>query len=97
MTLNCDVAITGGGIGGLTLASSLAQRSIPAMVFEQDNELRQIGAGAGTACITPGFCPALQGASTASDCARRWRAGQPVRPAGSAIVSVALSRSLPTR
>jgi 2-polyprenyl-6-methoxyphenol hydroxylase-like FAD-dependent oxidoreductase len=34
MTLSCDVAITGGGIGGLTLASSLAQRSISAMVFE---------------------------------------------------------------
>lgn len=45
MTLSCDVAIIGGGIGGLTLASSLAQRPISAIVFEQDNELRQIGAG----------------------------------------------------
>ena len=34
MTLSCDVAITRGGIGGLTLASSLAQRPISAMVFE---------------------------------------------------------------
>lgn len=33
MTLSCDVAITG-GIGGVTLASSLAQRPILAMVFE---------------------------------------------------------------
>ena len=45
MTRSRDVAIIGGGIGGLTLASNLAQRSISAMVFEQDNELRQIGAG----------------------------------------------------
>jgi 2-polyprenyl-6-methoxyphenol hydroxylase-like FAD-dependent oxidoreductase len=44
MTLTCDPAITAGGIGGLTLASSLAQR--PVSVFEHDNELRQIGAGA---------------------------------------------------
>lgn len=49
MTLSCDVAIIGGGVGGLTVASSLAQRSISAMVFEQDNEVREIGAGAGTA------------------------------------------------
>jgi 2-polyprenyl-6-methoxyphenol hydroxylase-like FAD-dependent oxidoreductase len=34
MTLSCDVAITRGGIGGLRLASSLAQRPISAMVFE---------------------------------------------------------------
>ena len=38
VTLSCDVAIIGGGIGGLTLASSLAQRPISAMAFEQDNE-----------------------------------------------------------
>ncbi len=58
MTLSCDLAITGGGIGGLILASSLAQR--PVSVFGQDNELRQIGAGAGTACTAPGSCPVLQ-------------------------------------
>ncbi len=40
------------------LASGIAQR--PVSVFEQGNELRQIGAGAGTACTTPGSCPALQ-------------------------------------
>ena len=32
MTLNCDVAIAGGGIGGLTPAGSLAQRPVSAMV-----------------------------------------------------------------
>ena len=59
MTLNCDVAITAGGIGGLTLASSLAQR--PVSVFEQDNELRQIGVGAGTACANARVLPGTAG------------------------------------
>jgi 2-polyprenyl-6-methoxyphenol hydroxylase-like FAD-dependent oxidoreductase len=45
MTGPCDVAIIGGGIGGLTLAASLAQQSISVQVFEQDTELREIGAG----------------------------------------------------
>ncbi|HYB46658.1 MAG TPA: FAD-dependent monooxygenase, partial [Streptosporangiaceae bacterium] len=35
----------GGGIGGLTLAASLLQQSISVQVFEQDTELREIGAG----------------------------------------------------
>ncbi len=45
MTSTCDVAIIGGGIGGLTLAMSLAQQSVTVQVFEQDTELREIGAG----------------------------------------------------
>ena len=45
MTRTCDVAIVGGGIGGLALAASLAQQSISVQVFEQDNQLREIGAG----------------------------------------------------
>ena len=45
MTSTCDVAIVGGGIGGLTLAASLRQQSISVQVFEQDTELREIGAG----------------------------------------------------
>jgi len=45
MTSTCDVAIVGGGIGGLTLAASLEQQSISVQVFEQDTELREIGAG----------------------------------------------------
>jgi 2-polyprenyl-6-methoxyphenol hydroxylase-like FAD-dependent oxidoreductase len=45
MTRTCDVAIVGGGIGGLTLATSLLQQSISVQVFEQDTELREIGAG----------------------------------------------------
>ena len=45
MTQTCDVAIVGGGIGGLTLAASLLQQSVSAQVFEQDTELREIGAG----------------------------------------------------
>jgi salicylate hydroxylase len=45
MTRTCDVAIVGGGIGGLTLAASLLQQSIHAEIFEQDTDLREIGAG----------------------------------------------------
>jgi salicylate hydroxylase len=45
MTYACDVAIVGGGIGGLTLAASLLQQSVSVQVFEQDTELREIGAG----------------------------------------------------
>src|SRR6516165_1587013 len=45
MTHACDVAVVGGGIGGLTLAGSLLQKSISVQIFEQDGELREIGAG----------------------------------------------------
>lgn len=45
MTSTCDVAIVGGGIGGLTLAISLKPQSMSVQVFEQDTELREIGAG----------------------------------------------------
>ena len=45
MTRTCDVAIVGAGIGGLTLAASLLQQSISVQIFEQDAELREIGAG----------------------------------------------------
>ena len=45
MVRMCDVAIVGGGIGGLTLAASLLQQSISVQIFEQDTELREIGAG----------------------------------------------------
>lgn len=38
------IAITGGGIGGLTLALALRQRGIAAEVFEQAPELAEIGA-----------------------------------------------------
>lgn len=45
MTRRCDVAIVGGGIGGLTLAAGLLPQSISVEIFEQDAELREIGAG----------------------------------------------------
>src|SRR6516165_736776 len=45
MVRTCDVADVGGGIGGLALAASLSQKSISVQVFEQDTELREIGAG----------------------------------------------------
>ena len=39
------VAIVGGGIGGLTAALALRARGLSVTVFEQANELREIGAG----------------------------------------------------
>jgi salicylate hydroxylase len=45
MTSTCDVAIVGGGIGGLTLATCLLRQSESVQIFEQDAELREIGAG----------------------------------------------------
>ena len=45
MIRDCEVAIVGGGIGGLTLAASLLQQSISVQIYEQDTELREIGAG----------------------------------------------------
>jgi len=41
----CDVAIVGGGIGGLTLAIGLAKGRLGVQIYEQDAELREIGAG----------------------------------------------------
>ncbi len=40
-----DVAIAGGGIGGLTLAIALARRGITARVFERAERLEPVGAG----------------------------------------------------
>jgi salicylate hydroxylase len=39
------VAVVGGGIGGLTAALALSQRGFETHVFEQADELREIGAG----------------------------------------------------
>src|SRR5688572_28458348 len=40
-----DVIIIGGGIGGLTLALTLHERSIPCHVFEAAPEIRAVGVG----------------------------------------------------
>src|SRR5262249_26297782 len=40
-----DVAIVGGGIGGLALASALVQRGIVPRVYEQARALAEVGAG----------------------------------------------------
>ena len=38
------IAIVGGGIGGLTLALALRQKGFDATVYEQADELREVGA-----------------------------------------------------
>jgi 2-polyprenyl-6-methoxyphenol hydroxylase-like FAD-dependent oxidoreductase len=45
MHTDVDVAVVGGGLGGLTLAGGLLGRSVSVAVFEQTSELREIGAG----------------------------------------------------
>lgn len=40
-----DIAIIGGGIGGLTLALALHQRGIPCRVYESAPEVRELGVG----------------------------------------------------
>ena len=45
MSEQLQVAIVGGGIGGLTAALALRARGLHATVFEQAGELREIGAG----------------------------------------------------
>ena len=40
-----DVAIVGGGIGGLTLALALHQRGIPCRVYESAPEVKELGVG----------------------------------------------------
>jgi 2-polyprenyl-6-methoxyphenol hydroxylase and related FAD-dependent oxidoreductases len=45
MTEALQIAIVGGGIGGLTAAVALRARGAKVTVFEQAEELREIGAG----------------------------------------------------
>ena len=45
MPADLNVAVVGGGIGGLTLAIALARRGVPVAVYEQAPEHREIGAG----------------------------------------------------
>jgi len=49
MTRKANVAIVGGGIGGLAAALALRQRGFEVTVYEQSPELGEIGAGVGLA------------------------------------------------
>jgi salicylate hydroxylase len=54
--LGDPIAIIGGGVGGLTAALTLQHFGIPVVVFEQADELREVGAGV---TITPNAMHAL--------------------------------------
>jgi salicylate hydroxylase len=45
MDHDVDVAVVGGGLGGLTLAIGLLREGVPVEVFEQAGDLREVGAG----------------------------------------------------
>jgi salicylate hydroxylase len=45
MSKQGHVAIIGAGIGGLTAALALLQRGIDVQVYEQSNQLKEVGAG----------------------------------------------------
>ena len=45
MSERLQIAIVGGGIGGLTAALALRARGLNVTVYEQADELREIGAG----------------------------------------------------
>jgi salicylate hydroxylase len=42
--LDLKIAIIGAGIGGLTLALALREHGIDAQIYEQTDELREVGA-----------------------------------------------------
>jgi salicylate hydroxylase len=44
VSVDVDIAVIGGGIGGLTLALALRDRGVSVEVFEQADELREVGA-----------------------------------------------------
>ncbi len=54
MTLK--IAIVGGGIGGLAAAAFLHQAGLPATVYEQTEELREIGPAWSWPRTWPGCC-----------------------------------------
>src|SRR5260221_7581833 len=45
MNASRNVVVVGGGIGGLTAALALLRRGIDVQVYDQSNQLREIGAG----------------------------------------------------
>ena len=45
MSTSKNVAVVGAGIGGLTAALALLKRGIDVQVYEQSNQLKEVGAG----------------------------------------------------
>ena len=45
MTRNLRIALVGGGLGGLAAAIALSRRGFDVRIFEQSNEIKEVGAG----------------------------------------------------
>jgi ribulose 1,5-bisphosphate synthetase/thiazole synthase len=65
MSEQLQIAIVGGGIGGLTAALALRARGLNVTVFEQAGEQREIGAGI-SILPTPRFCCSGSASQTGS-------------------------------
>jgi len=84
MPADLEVAVVGGGIGGLTLATALAARDVPVTVYEQAPEHREIGAGVALSAnatrhlLRLGLGPALDAVSVEPSALvfRRWDDGR---------------------
>jgi salicylate hydroxylase len=84
MPADLEVAVVGGGIGGLTLAIALVASDVPVTVYEQAPEHREIGAGVALSAnatrhlLRLGLGPALDAVSVEPSALvfRRWDDGR---------------------
>jgi salicylate hydroxylase len=79
------VAIVGGGIGGLSAANALGQRGIDVCVYEQAEQLAEVGAGLGLAPNGMRILRRLGLGEAVEVRGSRWTDAQYCRPDGTAV------------